>query len=123
MSVAVVDRDPAWAKFLVPALACTGFTVQTLKCGADLLGRLHKTRLRLVVLDTSIDDYPPAVMLPALRDLHPNLRLILTSPYMTDSLREIIREAPPFCVVLKPVSRVSFLATVADALGLPALVW
>ena len=122
MNAALVDRDPSWASYLEPALACTGHGLVTLTSGLDLLLQIRRLRPRVVIVDTSIDDYPPAILLPALRDLHPEVNVIVTSAYMTDDLHAILKDARPYFVMLKPVHRVTFLSIVADALGLPALV-
>lgn len=122
MTVAVVDRDPSWANLLAPALQRAELPVIALTSGAAFLRTVRRTRLRAAILDTSIDDYPPAILLPALRDLHPDVRVILTSAYMTRSLAEVLQETPPFHVILKPVHLPSLLSILTDAVGLPLTV-
>ena len=122
MSVAVVDRNPIWARFLEPSLRRAGLRLETLDSGAALFRKLQRAPLRTVVIDTTIDDYPPAVMLPMLRELHPETRVILTSTYMTHSLVEVLRQTPPFHVMVKPVNPETMRSVMAESLGLPILV-
>jgi DNA-binding NtrC family response regulator len=122
VSLAIVDRRPSWATFLEPGLRQAGCGLVVLTSGADLLRLLRRRTFRVAVVDTSIDDYPPSILLPALRDLYPRLRVIVTTAYMTDGLREILEDAPPFHTALKPIDAATLRSVIADALELPALV-
>lgn len=122
MSVLVVDRRPAWTPLLEPALARAGYALAVVDSGAAMFRRLRRVPARVIVFDTSVDDYPPAVSLPMLRALHPQSAVIVTSDYMTPSLAEVLKETPPFHVAIKPLHPERLRAVVADALNLPALV-
>jgi DNA-binding response OmpR family regulator len=119
MSLAVVDRDPAWAAFLDEPLRRAGVPCMRLTTGAALFRKIRRADLGALILDTSIDDYPPAVALPMLRELFPALRIILTAGTMTHSLVEVLRQSPPFHVAVKPVHPAAFLSIVSNALGRP----
>lgn len=122
MSVLVVDRRPAWTALLEPALRRAGVAMAVVDSGAAMFRRLRRAPARVVVFDTSVDDYPPAVTLPMLRELHPSTAVIVTSDYMTPSLAEVLKETPPFHTAVKPMRAETIRAVVADALNLPALV-
>ena len=122
MSVLVADRRPSWTALLEPALLRAGHSMAVVDSGAALFRRLRRAPTRVLIFDTSIDDYPLAVTLPMLRELHPALAVIVTSDYMTPSLAEVLKETPPFHTAVKPLRAETIRAVVADALNLPALV-
>ena len=90
LRILVLDDEPIVGKRLKPALAKSGFEVETFENGAAALARLREQDFDIVVTDLRMEEVDGIGVLEHVMSSCPNTRVILITGYATV---EVAREA------------------------------
>ncbi|MCC7139256.1 MAG: PAS domain S-box protein [Planctomycetes bacterium] len=110
----VVDDDDAVREVVARMLAGAGHRVLQAADGAEGVAalRAHADDVALVVLDLTMPGMSGEETLRALREVRPDVRVVVTSGYTQQDAAARLRGAPPDGFVQKPFDRADLLARI-----------
>lgn len=121
--VLVVDDSGLARRTVRHALEAMGLTVEEAVDGATALERYYINRHDLVVLDMVMDGMYGLEVLAKMRELNPDIRVIVATADIQQSTRDQVREAGAAAFVNKPISRAQLTEIVTALLGGGAVTW
>ncbi len=117
--VLIIDPDQAFALLLKEGLeADREFRVVDVANGQSALAALQSNPFDLAIVDLGVDDPEPAMLLRAIRDLRPDLPIVVI-PLDADSVPEELAPFDVRGVLTKPFFLPDLPVRVAEALGRP----
>jgi PAS domain S-box-containing protein len=117
--ILIIDDDEAVALSLSMMLDRKGYETTTCANGRDALIEFSKASKRtdLVLLDMIMPEMNGVETFHALRDVDPDVKVVLISGYsFTDEAKGLMEEGAQ-AFLLKPVTRENLLRTISDVLG------
>ena len=117
--VLVVEDEPALARVVERALTRAGYAVARCATGADALGvvRAAPGDVDVVLSDVAMPGMTGDQLALALRDLRPDLPVVLMTGFSHSVTAERAREIGAVALLHKPVSPAELVAAVHDALA------
>jgi len=119
-TILLVEDDPAVRRATRRMLARAGHEVLCADNGrvAIDMARQHREAIHLVVSDVVMPEMGGLELVQVLRELHPELRVVLTSGYATDELDGNLDELEGVKFLAKPFSTENLFATIRSALSI-----
>ncbi|MEE8471503.1 MAG: ATP-binding protein [Dehalococcoidia bacterium] len=122
-SILIVDDDEDTRKTLAHIFGKKGYEIETAETGRQALEKAQQRFFNLALLDIRLPDIEGVELLAPLRELHPDMVMIMATANATmeNAVRALNDGASAY--VTKPMNMDAVLATVKDALGRQLLVW
>tara|TARA_R110000850_G_scaffold275938_1_gene416360 strand:+ start:2094 stop:2747 length:654 start_codon:yes stop_codon:yes gene_type:complete len=102
-TVLVVDDDPALQTLFKQFLKKAGFGRIVVGTGAEALSYAQKQRFDLVFLDLKLPDIPGDELYVKLKDLYPDLPIVIITGYPDSEILTKILSSGPVTVIKKPI--------------------
>jgi len=116
-TILVVDDSGYARRLLRQTLEAQGHTVIEASSGMSGLESYAMHAPDLVMLDLTMEDMGGLEVLPRLREIDPDVRVIVVSADVQRSTAKEVKEAGAFRFLSKPPERDEVIATVNEALG------
>lgn len=115
--ILIVDDSSLARRTTRAALESIGHVVEEAKDGADALERYFLGRHDLVILDMVMTGMYGLEVLARMRELNPEVRVIVATADIQQSTRDQVRAGGAVAFLNKPINRDSLADTVARALA------
>lgn len=102
-TVMVVDDDPALQALFKQFLKKAGFGRLVVGSGAEAISMAKKQRFDFVFLDLKLPDIPGDEVYSQLKDLHPDLPIVVITGYPDSEILSRILSHGPVTVIKKPI--------------------
>ncbi len=114
--ILVVDDDPAGQHLLRVALVNSGYEVETAGTGQEALEKARGKSFKMALLDIKLPDVEGVDLLAPLREMHPDLAVIMVTAYSSteNAVRALEKGADAYLV--KPLNINEMLTRVKDIL-------
>jgi two-component system response regulator FixJ len=117
--VYIVDDDPSLRRAIERLAQSLGLEARSFASGSDFLGAPHDDRPACVVLDLRLPDMHGLEVQRRLALAHPDLRVVITTAYGDDAVRQEALAAGALAVLAKPFDDHSLRQAIATALAGP----
>lgn len=77
----IVEDDAVFAQVLAKSLAARGLKVTHVASSADALKAVHEQNFATAVLDLKLESETSLALIPALKALHPSMRILMLTGY------------------------------------------
>jgi two-component system chemotaxis response regulator CheY len=121
--VLIVDDSGLARRTVRHVLESMGLTVEEAVDGASALERYYINRHDLVVLDMVMDGMYGLEVLAKMRELNPDIRVIVATADIQQSTRDQVREAGAAAYLNKPISKTQLTEVVTALLQGGAVTW
>ena len=101
-NILVVDDEPDVAEMISFCLSQAGYDVSTAESGAQAVDLARATRFDLAICDLSMPGWDGIQTARALRDLTPDLQVIIVTGYASEEARSAIRNGVAGAWLSKP---------------------
>jgi CheY-like chemotaxis protein len=101
-TILVVDDEPDVADMISFCLSQQGYDVSTAESGTQAVDLARETRFDLAICDLSMPGWDGIQTARALRDLTPNLQVIIVTGYASEEARSAIRSGVAEAWLSKP---------------------
>ena len=115
--ILIVDDSSLARRTTRQALEANGYVVEEAKDGADALERYFLQRHELVILDMVMTGMYGLEVLAKMRELNPDVRVIVATADIQSSTREQVRAAGAAAFVNKPINRATLNELVSRTLA------
>jgi excisionase family DNA binding protein len=102
-TVLVVDDDPALQTLFKQFLKKAGFGRIVVGTGAEALSHAEKQSFDLVFLDLKLPDIPGDELYVKLREIHPDIPIVIITGYPDSEILSKILAGGPVTVIKKPI--------------------
>ena len=99
----VVYKDDFWARSLVPFFHGRGYRVETAKAVSDMIRKVRKGDIHVVLMDDEIEGVKACDVVPLLKNINPKIQIIVISSEESIGLVKRLRGAGIFYQAMKPV--------------------
>ena len=115
-SILIVDDDESTRRTTALILGTMGYEIETAGTGHEAMEKARRRLFNVAVVDIRLPDMDGVDLLPPLKELHPDMVLILITAYasMETALRALNDGATAY--ILKPLNMHEVLATIKRAL-------
>jgi CheY-like chemotaxis protein len=115
--ILIVDDSSLARRTTRAALEAMGHTVEEATDGADALERYFLGRHDLVLLDMVMNGMYGLEVLARLREINPDVRVVVATADIQQSTRDQVREGGAVAFLNKPINREMLTDTVTRALA------
>ncbi|HSJ04390.1 MAG: response regulator, partial [Verrucomicrobium sp.] len=102
-TVMVVDDDPALQALFKQFLKKAGFGRLVVGSGAEAINLARKQKFDFVFLDLKLPDIPGDEVYMQLKDIHPDLPIVVITGYPDSEILSKILSSGPVTVIKKPI--------------------
>jgi DNA-binding NtrC family response regulator len=118
-TVLIVDPDQNQAKKLYLILRRDGLVANIVDQAADAIRSIYKEHISVLVLDVEVKDMSWEIAVSIIKDLAPNLPIIITASHNTPELEARILRQKPFYYHIKSFGTDELLLAVQNAIEKP----
>jgi DNA-binding NtrC family response regulator len=115
--VLIADGDQAAGRLLARQFEKRGFSATHTACGEQVLSLAHAGRLRVVIVDVTLDDMSGHVLVSRLKEVAPSLRVLMTTSDYRPEFEVRAREIGIVHYAQKPTQYTRLEAIVTRAIG------
>lgn len=118
-SILIVENEDALRLAVSQMLRRRGFCVIEVSDGSSALEELrgYKGRLDVMLLDLTLPGVSSREVFEGARQIHPNLKVILTSAYSREMVDDYFRELPVSAFIRKPFQLAELIELIQDTLS------
>jgi len=115
-TVLVADADKESRESLARFLSAENLTVYTASIGSEVIQKIQNTRIKVLIMDVELKGMKAYEIIPIVKKIDPELRIIVTSSDNSLDLARKIRAKGIFFYALKPLDLEEIKLAVYDAL-------
>ena len=108
-------QDDAWVKPISTLLCGMGYRVETSRTVDEIISKVRKEEIRVVLLDDEMGGIKASNLIPLLKRLNPRVQIIVISSGQSLGQAKRLREAGIFYQAMKPVDGEEIRSAVACA--------
>ena len=103
LRILVVDDDSRMARTLIDILNIKGYVAQAVYSGSEALRTLQLNRYDCILSDIKMQDVSGVDLLKAVKNMYPDLPVVLMTAYSTDTLVGEARKEGALTILTKPL--------------------
>ena len=102
-TILIVYQDDLWVESLSTFLHSTGYKVETTKVMSEMIRRIRRGNIRVILIDDEIERVKACDVVPLLKNINPKIQIIVISSEESIGLVKRLRGAGIFYQAMKPV--------------------
>ena len=115
--ILIAYQDDHWTRSLSTFLHGIGYKVETTKVMSEMIRRIRKRNIHVILIDDEIEGVKAWDVVPLLKNIHPKIQIIVISSEEDIGLVKRLRGAGIFYQAMKPVDLGEIKAAVECAFG------
>jgi DNA-binding NtrC family response regulator len=102
-TILIAYQDDLWIRSLSTFLHGIGYKVETTKLMSEMIRRIRKGNIQVILIDDEIERVKACDVVPLLKNINPKIQIIVVSSEESIGLAKRLRGAGIFYQAMKPV--------------------